>query len=155
MAGAKEHWSKAVAIALLTIANQQKRTCRILHFCEIVCRVDDFPGGSLDPQPLIECIECFYAGGTSWEAPLDSACSIVRSESQYKNADIILITDGLCDVSPRWLSDFKKSQKELEFSTYGVMLESSNTGRLGEILDMVLAIPNLSQDGDIETVFGI
>ncbi|MGB3208293.1 MAG: VWA domain-containing protein, partial [Crinalium sp.] len=155
MAGTKEQWSKAVGIALLTIANQQKRTCRILHFCASVCRVDDFPGGQLDPIKLVDCMECFYNGGTSWSAPLDSALAIIKSESQYKNADIIMITDDQCSVSSSWLESFKQSQKLLEFSTFGIMLGSSDTRALSQILDTVIAIPNLEQDREIKTVFGI
>ncbi len=155
MAGAKEQWSKAVAIALLTIANQQKRTCRILHFCASVCRVDDFPGGQLDPIKLVDCMECFYNGGTSWSAPLDSALAVIKSESQYKNADVILITDDQCSVSSPWLESFKQSQKLLEFSTFGIMLGSSDTRALSQILDTVIAIPNQNLDQEIEAVFGI
>ncbi|HEY9693703.1 MAG TPA: VWA domain-containing protein [Oculatellaceae cyanobacterium] len=155
MSGAKEEWSKAVAIALLTIANQQKRTCRILHFCEDVCRVDDFQKGQLDPLKLVDCMECFYNGGTSWSAPLDSALAVIKSESHYKNADIILITDDQCSVSDTWLESFKQSQKILDFSTFGIMLGSSNTTALAQILDTVIAIPNLEQDREIETVFAI
>ncbi len=155
MAGAKEQWSKAVAIALLTIANQQKRTCRILHFCESICRVDDFPSCELDPHRLLDCMEAFYNGGTSWEAPLNGALEIIRAESAYKNADIVLITDDLCNVSSSWLKHFKQSQSLLEFSTFGIMLGSSNTGILSSIANTVIAIPNLTQDGEIEMVFRI
>ena len=100
-------------------------------------------------------MECFYNGGTSWSAPLDSALAIIKTEAKYKNGDIIMITDDQCAVSSSWLESFKQSQKLLEFSTFGIMLGSSDTRALSQILDTVMAIPNLQKDEEIETVFAI
>lgn len=155
MSGEKEHWSKAVAIALLSIANKQKRTCRIIHFSDGVERVDDFPQGNLDPAKLLECMEFFSAGGTNWEEPLDSALSIIKSEREYKKADIILIGDDLCNVSSDWLTRFKRSQQTFDFNTYGVLIGHPNSEGMKQILDTVIAIEDLNSDREIETVFEI
>jgi len=153
MSGFREEWSKGVAIALLTIAQKQKRTCRILHFTADIERVDDFPKGVFTPQKLIASMEAFYGGGTCWDKALNSALQIIEQEKEFKQADIILITDGDCDVDDHWLQEFKAKQKQLEFSTFGVLIGNNNTTRLGEILDKVITISNLNDDGDVDAIF--
>lgn len=163
MEGALEEWSKAVAIALLTIAVKEKRTCRILHFTNRVERVDDFEGGKLDPAKLVSSMESFYGGGTNWARPLDSAVEIIRSEARFKRADIVLITDGECAVSDPWLEDFKKRQGELEFSAFGILLGRQDPRALTRVVDRLVTVAvgaaspsdNLADDSAVETVFEI
>jgi uncharacterized protein with von Willebrand factor type A (vWA) domain len=155
MAGELEEWSKAVAIALFSIANRQKRTCRILHFTNRVERVDDFIGGQLDPLKLVESMESFYNGGTNWEVPLDSALEVIHSSPNYRKADIVMITDGDCAVSSFWLDEFKQQQRKLEFTTFGVLLGRSSQQSLAQVVDRLVAIDNLEDDCAVETVFAI
>jgi uncharacterized protein with von Willebrand factor type A (vWA) domain len=155
MEGALEEWSKAVAIALLTIAAKEKRTCRILHFTNRVERVDDFERGKPDPAKLVASMESFYGGGTNWARPLDSAVEIIRSEAGFKRADIVLITDGECAVSDPWLEEFRKRQREFQFSTFGILLGRSDKRSLERVTDRLVTIDNLADDSAVETVFEI
>lgn len=158
MGGTPEIWSKAVALTMLAIATHQKRHCRILHFNSGVVQVDDFPPGESDPNRLLNSMAAFYGGGTSWEAPLDSALQCIRNEKGLKKADIVLITDGACQVSNYWKEQFKVAQQELEFTVYGVLIGCSNqrwAEALGKVADKTIVLPNLSQDAAIDLVFEI
>jgi uncharacterized protein with von Willebrand factor type A (vWA) domain len=100
-------------------------------------------------------MESFYGGGTDWQTPLNSALEIIRSGAKFKRADIVLITDGECAVSDSWLEEFKERQRELEFSTFGILLGRQEPRSLTRVVDRLVTIDNLSNDGAVETVFEI
>lgn len=156
MEGYLEEWSKGVAIALLHIASSQKRNCRILHFNTEIERTDDFPKGKIDPTKLKNSMLSFYGGGTSWEAPFDNAMTLIESEFSYSQADIILITDGECNVYPDWLSNFKNRKNRLKVNTYGVLLGCNNSKNLESLVDKLVVIQDLAKEEEnIEAVFNI
>jgi uncharacterized protein with von Willebrand factor type A (vWA) domain len=100
-------------------------------------------------------MESFYGGGTNWARPLDSAVEIIRSEVGFKRADIVLITDGECAVSDPWLEEFRKRQREFQFSTFGILLGRQDTRSLTSVVDRLVTIDNLAEDSAVETVFEI
>lgn len=159
MNGDREIWSKAVCLALLGIAFEQKRHFRLIHFSNAVCRTDDFPAGQNDAKTrdrLLLSMEYFNGGGTEWEQPLDKAVECITSDKNLKYADVVLITDGECDVSDKWLTQFKQSQKQHDFTCFGVMIGSKHCPRsLKSVTDQTVCIGNLNDDEAIAEVFSI
>jgi len=162
MEGHKEEWSKGVAIALLHLANSQKRDCRILHFDKEVRRIDDFPKGQIDTLKLKNSMLSFYRGGTSWQKPLDSAMEVIES-SEYSRADIILITDGECAVESKWLERFLEKKKLQKVNLFGVLLGSTESLELDKIANQTIVLNSsshnelmqLSENAKIEEIFTI
>lgn len=155
MDGEREEWSKGVAIALLHLANSQKRDCRIVHFDNEVKRTDDFPRGEIDSLKLKECMEYFSGGGTGWEPPLNSAISLIESQEKYTKADIVFITDGQCDVEDDWLEIFLKKKQDLKINIFGVLIGNQSEERLNEFCDLAIALTSLNDDNQIEQFFDI
>jgi hypothetical protein len=162
MEGHKEEWSKGVAIALLHLANSQKRDCRILHFDKEVRRIDDFSKGQIDTMKLKNSMLSFYRGGTSWQKPLDSAMEVIES-SEYSRADIILITDGECAVESKWLERFLEKKKLQKVNLFGVLLGSTESLELEKIANQTIVLNSsshnelmeLSEKAKIEEIFTI
>ncbi|MDX2256538.1 MAG: VWA domain-containing protein [Pseudanabaenaceae cyanobacterium bins.39] len=154
MAGQEEIWSKAIALALLSIAVSQKRHCRIPHFTDIVERIDDFAGEIPDTNHVIDCIEKFYNGGsTSFTAALKGAFASIQQHEQTKKADVILITDGLDTPSTQFIEQWQTDRKKYEFSCYGILISSGNlstyASTISNLCDRYVQITDLTNDQEV------
>lgn len=141
-----EIWSKAYALAMLTIARQQKRPFYLIHFNSIVKRSDDFPVERFDYLKLLDSIECFYGGGTSWEKPLEAAADAIEAYGHLKQADIVLITDGICQCTPEFVELFKQRLQRLEATSYGVIIGDSDLGTLEQVVDHAFKITSFDEE---------
>jgi hypothetical protein len=154
MAGQEEIWSKAVTLALLSIAVTQKRHCRILHFTGKVERIDDFVGEIPDTNRVIDCIERFYNGNdTSFTAALTGALASIQQHEQTKKADVILITDGLDTPSSKFMEQWQADRKKYEFSCYGILIAGGNIGSyestISNLCDRYVQIEDLTDDSAV------
>src|SRR5262249_31421549 len=126
MAGEKEIWSKAVALTLLEIARRQRRLFRFAGLAS-----PDAPLFTLDLNPrdhhlvrderALDVAEYFPGGGTDFEVPLDAALATLTA-ARYRRGDVVLITDGECQVSAPWLEHFRREKRPLGFSLYSVLI---------------------------------
>ena len=73
--------------------------------------------------------EEFYGGGTDFETPLSEAMDDVRT-AQFKKADIVMVTDGICETSEA----FEKEFHDLKEKT-GVRLHTVVIGEHSESLE--------------------
>ena len=72
MSGNREMWSKAVAIAMLEIAHNQKRDFAGILFSNKVSFNSPIiiPKDNIEPNKVLELAESFSGGGTDFEEPL-------------------------------------------------------------------------------------
>jgi Mg-chelatase subunit ChlD len=152
MAGDKEIWSKAVALTLLEIARRQRRLFRFICFSS-----SETPLFTLDLNPrerhevqedrALDVAEYFPGGGTDFETPLSAAVDCLRA-ARYRRGDVVLITDGECQVAPDWLARFKVEKERLGFSLYSVLIDvgPSSLGTLGALSDRVTAVSKLADE---------
>ena len=153
MAGDKEIWSKAVALTLLEIARRHRRLFRFICFSSA-----DTPLFTLDLNPrerhevqedrALDLAEYFPGGGTDFETPLTAALDCLR-EARYRRGDVVLITDGECQVGPDWLARFRAEKERLGFSVYSVLIDvgPSSAGTLAALSDRVTAVSTLTDEG--------
>jgi len=153
MAGDKELWSKAVALTLLEIARRQRRLFRFIGFSS-----PDTPLFVRDLNPrahwevrmdgVMDVAEYFPGGGTDFQTPLAAAVECLGA-ARYRRGDLVLITDGECEVSPEWRERFLADKKRLDFSLYSVLIDvgPSATGTLAALSDRVTAVSQLTDEG--------
>lgn len=153
MAGDKEIWSKAVALTLLELTRRQRRPFRSICFSsrETPLHVLDLAtrrGGDVEPDKLMDLAEHFPGGGTDFEKPLDAALECL-GKSRYKKADIVLITDGECQVSAEWSRRFLEEKERLRFSLFSILIDvgPSSAGSLKEFSDRITTIKQLTSEG--------
>jgi uncharacterized protein with von Willebrand factor type A (vWA) domain len=121
MSGDREVWSKAVALGLLEICNLQRRKFVGIHFSHGTnIQTFEFEPNKYQLNQVLDFVEWFFNGGTDFEKPLDVAADMVEMNPR---ADIIMITDGECDVSDSWLVDFLAWREEMECTVFGVLIE--------------------------------
>lgn len=128
MGGDPECWAKAVALALLDIAQRQKRSWAFIHFDTQVSRKDLVKAGKVETQALLECMDYFTGGGTCFEPPLNEAVKTIKEEGDLKKADVLFITDGICNVNPAWLEQFAQIKKQMGFTVYSVLVNLRGQG---------------------------
>jgi uncharacterized protein with von Willebrand factor type A (vWA) domain len=142
-----EVWSKAVMLALLSIARLQKRDLAVIHFSgPNDLRVDLFPKGQATPAEVIACVIFFFNGGTVFEPWMKKALELIDG-SQFEKADVICVSDGISDVSPEAQAEWTKRRAERGMRAYGVLI-GANQGEalLDEISDAVFHLDDLRSD---------
>jgi uncharacterized protein with von Willebrand factor type A (vWA) domain len=153
MAGDKEIWSKAVALTLMDIAARQRRRFRSIAFAaaDTPLQILDLQHRGrvrrADTQKVFELAEHFPGGGTDFQKPLSAALDCLR-ESKRTRGDIVLITDGECQVDAAWLDEFKAEKKRLDFSLFSVLIDvgSSSTQVLSELSDKITSVSQLTSE---------
>jgi uncharacterized protein with von Willebrand factor type A (vWA) domain len=142
-----EVWSKAVMLALLSIARLQKRDLAVIHFSgPNDLRVDLFSKGQATPAEVIACASLFFNGGTVFEPWMKKALELVDG-SQFEKADVICVSDGISEVSLEAQAEWTRRKAERGMRSYGVLI-GANQGEalLDEISDAVFHLDDLRSD---------
>lgn len=127
MSGDKEIWAKAVALTLLEIARRQRRLFRCIGFSSAetpLLTIDLNPRDHhrVQVERAFDLAEYAPGGGTDFETPLRAAVDGL-AETRYRRGDIVLITDGECQVSPEWLTWYRAQKARLRFALYSVLID--------------------------------
>lgn len=138
----QERWAKATAIALIDVAQRQKRNYAYISFDDKLEDEIIIEKGYLDPATIVNVMENQQNGATDFEAPLKRAIELL-SDSRFKNGDITFITDGHCAVSDSFLREYKKIKQQKEFVCRGILINlgrNVSTASLDEFCDEVLVL---------------
>lgn len=162
MQGQKEMWGKAVAICSLHLARKQKRGFYGVHFgsAREIKTFDFGVNADYSVQSVLDYAEFFFNGGTDFMRPLSLALDRLRSEHAATGkvkGDIMFITDGICNVHPDWLAEFKSEQQRLEFTVWGFLIGGygRDSGPLNDICDgKMWEIKDLLDPKDTRDMFG-
>lgn len=155
MEGDNEVWSKAMTVALMEVAQMQKRDFACIIYdsdanAPIIIKKDE-----VAPQKIIDVAETFNGGGTNFEAPLREALKLLE-DSTFKEGDIVFISDGDCGISDSFLKKYKHVKEEKEFKTQGIIINLGRWGHssdstLNEFCDKVTRISDLADLKDSES----
>lgn len=147
MNGAKQQWTKALILAMVTFAKVLKRSFGWILFDSRVHQVKTYPKGVLSAKDMLEIAESCAGGGTDFERPLRKAIEMIKQEG-LKKADIVLITDGMCAVSDAFLQELLAVKKALEVKIYTVLVNVGETTdrTVQEFSDKVIKISDLTAE---------
>ena len=156
MQGDKELWAKAVSLTLMDIARRQRRLFRAVLFSsgpESLRVLDLNNKRRYQPEltKVLEMAEYFPGGGTDFQTPIDAAIELLE-DKKLKRGDIVVITDGECQVAPEWLSVLRERKEELKFSIFAVLVDvgSSELSTLAQFSDRVSSVKKLTVEGSRE-----
>ncbi|MBW4642414.1 MAG: VWA domain-containing protein [Goleter apudmare HA4340-LM2] len=156
MAGLPDTWAKAVTAVLLQIAHKDNRHFRVIHFDTRVRRTDDFPPKHHDYWKFLDSMLSFYSGGgTNWEPALLSAIKCLDNTKSLHKADIVLITDALCDMRQDVLEKLSSHKQHLETNIFSILIGNHSEKNLTKFSDRIWVIRDLSPEADyqIEELF--
>lgn len=144
MGGQPLDWAIAVALGLVDTAARQKRRAKVIFFDTEVKKEVEFGPGERDIHKIMDIAQTGAAGGTAYEPALLAARKMIETVN-YKNADVVMVTDGYCDVSGSFLQEFNEAKRRLEFRCYTVLI-GSNADGLKKWSDKVWAVRKLDEE---------
>jgi uncharacterized protein with von Willebrand factor type A (vWA) domain len=151
MAGNKELWAKAVALACFNLAASENRGFAVVHFgSQSEITVDRFPKPRLvKSDKLFQSLLHFFNGGTDFEAPLSEAMAVMEDDT-FQKGDVIFITDGECAVSAEFHQEFSEAKQRKEFSVFAILVQTGTEKVVKPFADKIMrALPTKN---DIEVL---
>lgn len=159
MAGDRDEWAKAVALALAEVASRQKRAFVVLHFSTRVAHEQRFDDPSrLDFAAVMDLCTHFVGGGTTINAPLVRAAEVIaeakKANATMAGADVVLITDGE-DGDDH--AEQTEALHALGARVFGFAVASEFTAEFAALLDSVEQIDDrdLGASAKLDRVFSI
>jgi uncharacterized protein with von Willebrand factor type A (vWA) domain len=146
MNGARMEWAAAVVLALVQAASGPgsggARPAALVFFNERVVRELRFAPGERSAQKMLDAATVGADGGTEYVAPLARGVEIVGEERDYRDADLLLVTDGECEVPEPFLETFSAEKERLGFRLHSVLVgRRAALGELARYSDAVWALP--------------
>jgi len=95
----------------------------------------------------LDLAEHFSGGGTDFRPPLDLAASRLN-ERDMRRGDLVLITDGECQVDPEWRVSFLERKRKRNFALYSILIDvqSAQSETVRSLSDRVSLISDLRAD---------
>ena len=131
-------WSKAVCLALMTTAIDQRRAFHLVGFSGYRSAASwheainhEFHCDAGAPPPVEDVCTALLRGsygGTSFNAPLRRALEVLRTTPTMRQADVILITDGEATIAPEVQQEFVAMRQTEGVQLYGVLVGADATG---------------------------
>jgi uncharacterized protein with von Willebrand factor type A (vWA) domain len=147
--GGLDIWTKAVALALLATATEQRRAYTLLGFTEVVEHEITVHPGQASLSTLLPHLTRHCRGGTSFDAPLRRALALLHTAPSMHKADIVFITDGEADVAPEVLAQLEEAKAAHGVCVYGIAVgRSANLSMLRTFCTQVYHVSETpEQDG--------
>ena len=114
--------ARGALFGLIEVAKKEKRDIGICIFSS-GGEMSTFliEKGKVDPQQIVQILEIMYAGGTNYYEPLEWALDLAK-KSLFKEADIVMITDGDCYLNNSQLSRINKLKRERDLKSSVILL---------------------------------
>ena len=151
-------WGKAVAMTLLEIAAESRRSFALIHFAgSSSCQVDIFRPGEYTLEDKLTAAETFLGGGTNFERPIREAFRLMESEG-FEKADVVFITDGECELSNACRQELQVAQVAYHFTVTGILLDKGQSGMnfsLKPFCQKIYRTSELTGDGIMQSVISL
>lgn len=170
MAGERDISAKAASLSLNSVARKQGRPFAAILFSSpnetmsflfrdtsVVSRP---ASGEETRLTLLEGImsaaTLFFGGGTDYESPLREALRLIETGGpDWRDGDIVFITDDYCEVSDEFTENFRHEKNRLNFKVFSVIIgaKAEHARTLWKFSDRVLSADDLDENA-VEQVFG-
>lgn len=145
----REEWAKAMTLALIALAEKQKRAFALVTFAERVINSEFFAGPVSIEKKMKIAATATKGGGTDYMCALDNAFGMRQKHVELKPADLVFITDGEYGFRPEDLEKVLAAKKSLEVRVFGIGVGSEGSQSLEKFCDQVCQV---TSDGDIQSV---
>lgn len=127
-------WAKAFAMAMLDVAAHGNRKFALIHFSSShQIKTDRFEPGKYTTDDVMNAMEHNFEGGTNFDTPLREALKLL--EHDYENADILMITDGECEIGEEFKNELREQLSKNKAILTGILLDKG--GPCGESLEPI------------------
>ena len=125
MQGAPLLKAKALLLAIANILKQEDRSLHVLLFGSSREIREFSMDGENNAVGLLQFLQQGFGGGTDFETPLRHALKIIQQQPDYQKADVLMISDGDCQLSPTFTQYLKIQKNQLDCSIYSVLCSGS------------------------------
>ena len=143
--------SKGFTLALMAIAKKQRRDLCLILFSSRT-QIFRYEKGEIRAPEMTRLARTFLGGGTNFALALDDAVHVI-SESRFKQADIVFVTDGEDQVTDSFLEVFNKKKKEKAFNVLSLVI-GCNRNTVEQFTDRVIEVKDFDNEGSF-TVFEV
>lgn len=147
--------SKALCIALLSIAKKQRRDFAIVPFASDVGEVLIFPKGKSTAEQVLTFANQFLSGGTNYEKPLKKSLDILSS-SQFNKADLLFVTDGTSFLTTNFINQFNEVKRKRKFECTSIVLSNLynavDVTVIDKFSDRIITVENLLEADDVFSI---
>ncbi|GHA49798.1 VWA domain-containing protein [Photobacterium aphoticum] len=112
--------ARALLLAIHTIITKEKRDLYVLLFGSNG-QIKELLLDETSSTGLLAFLCKEFSGGTDFETPLKRAIEIIESKKQFNKADVLMVTDGECDLSAHFQKTLKAKKSQLDFSIQTVI----------------------------------
>jgi len=121
MGGAPLLKAKALLLAIANILEREDRSLHVLLFGD-AGQLQEYSMRATSGVPgLLQFLRQGYGGGTDYATPLGRALDIIAAQPDYLKADILMISDGDCQLSADFLAAMKTRKTTLDCTMYSVL----------------------------------
>jgi uncharacterized protein with von Willebrand factor type A (vWA) domain len=151
MAGEKEVWAKASALALAHLALAEDRPVEVVLFGDaadplrvVSMRPDD--NASTRLEKLLDVASYFLGGGTDFVKPLAHVLDALEA-GHHTGSDLLFVSDGLCPIPQEFVRRFREAKARYDLRVTSVLIGEEPLA-LGEISDTVHRLDEALQAGE-------
>ena len=117
--------AKALLLAIANILQKEDRSLHVLLFGS-TGEIREFSMvGQNNAVGLLQFLQQGFGGGTDFETPLRHALNIIRQQPRYQKADVLMISDGDCQLSAAFTVQLLAQKQPLDCSIYSVLCAGS------------------------------
>lgn len=121
MQGAPLLKAKALLLAIANILKKEDRSLHVLLFGS-AGEIREFSmAAHNDAAGLLGFLQQGFGGGTDFETPIRRALAIIAEQKNYKKADVLMISDGDCGLSPEFVASLQQQKATLDCSVYSIL----------------------------------
>ena len=151
MAGEKEVWAKASALALAHLALAEDRPVEVVLFGDaadplrvVSMRPNDDASTRL--EKLLDVASYFLGGGTDFVKPLSHVLDALET-GHHTGSDLLFVSDGLCPIPEDFVRRFRGAKARYDLRMTSVLIGEEPLA-LGEISDTVHRLDEALQAGE-------
>ncbi|QMT32507.1 VWA domain-containing protein [Alysiella filiformis] len=127
MAGEPLIKAKAALFAIANILQREQRSLYVLLFSDSG-QVAEFALNHADNLAgLMRFLQQGFGGGTDYETPLNRALEIIEQQPEFEKADVLMLSDGDCNLSDEFVRHWKQKKERLNCTAYSVLCNGSRT----------------------------
>ncbi len=113
--------AKALLLAIANILKAEDRALHVILFGDTGEMREFSMDAQNDAVGLLQFLQQGFGGNTDFETPLKRAFAIIATEQNYVKADVLLISDGDCPLSPEFTQTVHTQKTRLDCAIYTVL----------------------------------
>src|SRR5437667_745556 len=151
MAGEKEVWAKASALALAHLALAEDRPVEVVLFADAAAPLRVVSMRPADDactrlEKLLDVASYFLGGGTDFVKPLSHVLEAIEAQ-HYTGNDLLFVSDGLGPISEEFIRRFLEAKARFDLRMTSVLI-GEEPFALSEISDTVHRLDEALEAGE-------